>query len=508
MPHITTTVRPTTTTTSINKEAINQLVKILGDPNQPKQEGTLDNPIPVGDPGSSPPPPGYASCAEQTYRAAPGYSELALFDNTSAVIWPGAIIKGESISPGNYTPVLVKRAPITIWTTFRAFEDVKAKVSATVNNPNGATLAQAVRDLMAQNIKGATEAKISFTKQFVYSEEELKLAIGAQYSYASIGSVKGSFHYNDSTIMSRMIIKYNQIYYSIDVVSQPPGDWFAEQVTRDQLTSQGIAPLYVSSISYGRMALFCIESTASESDLEAAVNVAVSYGPHTGAVDFDLKTKNVFKSSSISGFILGGSGSAGAQTIQGIDAMMNYITTGGNYGPDSPGSPLAYSFSKLKDSSPYTVVLNSEYKVRTCAPEYRIKLTCYDLWFTDGNEIYGQIQGRAYNNADGITLDPELGSIVLWDKGLHYYTDDPPHPIGTSVYFNFKGPSNTDLCTIVGATHLYDSDYPAASNDFKYEDNYVTLTEVVNSTGPVEMHTISWSGSDKCDVKFLIEYLP
>ena len=48
------------------------------------------------------------------YEAAAGYDEQIVLNPQTDVIYPGALVKGESILDGTYTLIPAKRSPITI----------------------------------------------------------------------------------------------------------------------------------------------------------------------------------------------------------------------------------------------------------------------------------------------------------------------------------------------------------------------------------------------------------
>jgi len=65
-------------------------------------------------------------------------------------------------------------------------------------------------------------------------------------------------------------------------------------------------------------------------------------------------------------FILGGSGSSAVQSVNGIEGIVDFITSGGDYSKKSPGAALSYKLRFLKDNSVANIILASEYNVRQC----------------------------------------------------------------------------------------------------------------------------------------------
>ena len=54
-------------------------------------------------------------------------------------------------------------------------------------------------------------------------------------------------------------------------------------------------------------------------------------------------------------------------TINSYDALIDFIKQGGNYSKESPGAPIAYKLSYLKDNSPARMSFTTNYDVKDCA---------------------------------------------------------------------------------------------------------------------------------------------
>ena len=81
------------------------------------------------------------------------------------VIYPGAMLKGESIPTGEYIGINGGRAPITLSVSL---ENLNGKPSTIINNPRIDTVREGVKDMLQQGVTGSTAAKINFT-----TEEEM-----------------------------------------------------------------------------------------------------------------------------------------------------------------------------------------------------------------------------------------------------------------------------------------------------------------------------------------------
>ena len=186
------------------------------------------------------------------------------------------------------------------------------------------------------------------------------------YPYG-VGSVKTDFTWDTNKTMHRVVAKYTQIYFTVDVNTPPtPADVFdpATPIASVQAAMpQGSFPLYVSSVSYGMMALMFMESNFSAEEMKLAMDFA-----YKGAVDAKVtpsySSKQILQNSKLKVLVYGGS-TAGLKNIeQGFDGFMKVISASQTYSPDSPGVPISYRFRSLADNTLTFIGLTSQYTLR------------------------------------------------------------------------------------------------------------------------------------------------
>ncbi len=303
-------------------------------------------------------------CVVKHYEWAPGYEEPLLLDPASDVIYPGAFLRAESITEGAYTPLPANRAPLKLSVSL---ENINGNVSGLVNEPsNISEVRQTIKDLLSQGITGTTSANVVFKVERIYEREQFKLAIGANFG-GFWGKVNSSFSWNSVEEKSRFLVKFQQIYYTIDIDIPNKPSLFFEEIP-SWIHTNTYSPVYVSSVKYGRVALFMIESSKSAADLESALNASFNGIVNNGGVNVSSEYKKIVNESKMSALIMGGSGAEAVGSIGGFEPLKNYILTGGNYSKDSPSAPLSYTLRFLKDNSIAKIVLNSKYNVRECNP--------------------------------------------------------------------------------------------------------------------------------------------
>ncbi|MBI4788789.1 MAG: thiol-activated cytolysin family protein [Chloroflexi bacterium] len=284
------------------------------------------------------------------------------------LIWPGNLIQGGQVNDFVYIPISTKRAPLTISISAEGSSNTSAGITEIVTAPELSTMRQGIANLLKKAIGPNTKlaARVDFSKEEVFSESQVNTALSAAVSYG-VGSVKTDFSWDTNKNMHRIVAKYTQVYFTVDVnTPASPADVFdpaASIASIQAAMPQGSTPLYVSSVSYGMMALMFMESNFSAEEMKVAMDLA-----YKGAVDAKVNasytSKQILQSSKLKVLVYGGS-TAGLKNIeQGFDGFMKVIAASHTYSPDSPGVPISYRFRSLADNTLTFVALTSQYTLR------------------------------------------------------------------------------------------------------------------------------------------------
>ena len=393
-------------------------------------------------------------CVTKHYKASPGFNEMILLDPTSDVIYPGAMLKGESIPTGEYIGINGGRAPMTLSVSL---ENLNGKPSTVIENPSLHTVREGVKNMLQQGVTGSTAAKIIFTEEEVYSEEHLDIALAASYTKGK-NSVSGSFDFSSTSKKYRYIIKYLQVYYTIDLTLPPndnPGSLFTSQPNLNSTS-----PVIVSSVKYGRMLLYTVETDYQLTETKSAFSAAFNDGTAGANGEYE----GFWSSSTVKALVIGGSGGDAAKVVEGPSGAYEYITSGGDYSADSPGLPLGYTLRYIKKDFPIArVVLSTEYQIKTCDlayPEYLAVISKITGTQKSDTEVNGSLRVKMWVNGERLDINNNgIDDGKTWSVSENNAVDvqnDKTHTINDHIYTfkPYRPNQNNDYIECSG--ELYD----------------------------------------------------
>lgn len=367
---------------------------------------------------SAPAPEGDYACTTQTLKETRQYDRVVAYAANSDSMYPGAIISADSVITGLFTQMVLPRSPATISVSL---ENLGGTKQAAVADPSLSSYRDALSSILDAEITGSTPANLYSEIEEVHSENQLNMALGVQASWGlGVASLKSSFDWSNQNTRSRYVVRYMQAYYTVDLdAPASPSALLAPGVSLADVQGkmdERRPPVYVSSVTYGRMVLFTFESQYSAEEMSAALDFAYSGGIDVNG-DVSVTYKDIISQSKITAFILGGDAGTAVQTINSYESLISFIKSGGNYSRQSPGAPIAYKLSYLKDNSPARMSFTTDYQVKDCVRvSQRVRVTLQSIAVDNAGgdsgsdlELYGLI------TAEGINLQ------TLFNKDASHY---------------------------------------------------------------------------------------
>ena len=243
-------------------------------------------------------------------------------------------------------PIVAKRKPLNISVSIIG---VAEKSSATVENPSLSRVREAYQPLLSTaNTAGLTPAANSvFSVRELHHSSQFSLAVGvniqAQVTPTFATNLGASFGVDQSSEKQSYVARFAHRYFTIDIdLPANPSDLFEEFPT---LTGE-VSPVYISSVTYGRMVLFNLKSNRSNLEINAALTAGLSIQDR---VDFstDLSTshRDTLSQTDINSTVIGGSSTV-CGGVTSIEDLGECIHEGGTNLPKWRAHRLSASFLK------------------------------------------------------------------------------------------------------------------------------------------------------------------
>ena len=260
-------------------------------------------------------------CERTKHVVQRNYDSILALGDAYTDVKPGMILQGGPLKEGNMTPVPLARSPISVSIDLGVRNPARL-----IPNPTSSSIQVAVADLQreADSWLGTLPdlpARINYHSESASSFEEAALDLGVNVKYAAklfevgIGAAFGNAEQRtESTVVARLYQPMYTISFGDDEISTPRG-FFSDTLTDDDFWTQSDAgtmsrdnlPVFVKSVTYGRILLFSITSNAVSSTQELSTFVRGSFLGFSGDSEAAHRYQEILESSEIRLLALGGS---------------------------------------------------------------------------------------------------------------------------------------------------------------------------------------------------------
>ncbi len=315
------------------------------------------------------------TCSTTPYTIAKNPTEMALFNPDASVLWPGALIRGGShLSVGSLELLALsreRRAPLGISIQGGGVLGISGGVSTVVDEPVGSTVREGINQLVVNALDsdvavGAGASTFTSVESHSTSQTLLSLGLDARYLGAEASA---RLDYSKNASERTYTAYFVQRLFTIAVdLPERPSSIFADGVTGTDLQALGISgsnlPLYIDSVSYGRILMYSFTSSDSRERIEAALEF--SYNSPIGGVDgfAEADLQETLSEARIEVFALGGP-NTGVQNLIRDGSLASYF--------EAPLAinqvePISFTLRNLGDNTLAKVGDTTSYDVRTCLP--------------------------------------------------------------------------------------------------------------------------------------------
>jgi thiol-activated cytolysin len=310
-------------------------------------------------------------CTYTPYSLTKVPEKFVALNPNADVLWPGSLVQGRSMAGGILDPIPVKRAPGTITLTLASGGG--GPFFKKMEEPSLSAAIQAQNEILAA-YTGGTPAKFSYSYESIYSSEQLAVAVDANVEGTN-WSAAASLSVDKKDAKSRFLIQFTQEFFTM-AFDPPQGaaGVFAPSVTADDLkpyAQPGNPPVYVSSVTYGRIFYILFESNESQLSLETAVKGSYSGGVSATA-NAAAAWRTTINNSTVKAYGLGGNADAAIAAAIGtgdkFTGIAKFLTDSATFSASNPGVPISYTIRNLTDSSQVKLALTTEYTAKNCVP--------------------------------------------------------------------------------------------------------------------------------------------
>ncbi len=310
-------------------------------------------------------------CTTTPYTLTETPDKIVTFNPDANVLWSGALLQGKGYKQGigslRELPIR-QRNPLELSVNLQT-----AQNSATIANPTNVSVASAIGGIIdnAQRNGVQTATSISYTKTDSYSSEQLALSLGISVSYLA-SSVKATFGFNRDVSERTVSAIFRETAFTVSVAApQTPSSFLSSAFSRADLDAQlqqgnlgrDNIPVYVSSVTYGRMLMFSLTSTASSQEINATLEAMYRGGAVTVEGNLSASQKSVLRNSKINVVTIGGD----AENARNLIATGNLSKYFERTNSLSTYRPISYEVRNLGDGSIAKLTETTNYNVTECS---------------------------------------------------------------------------------------------------------------------------------------------
>ena len=353
------------------------------------------------------------------------FDDMLLLDPSQNSIYPGSVLRGDSLDKESYQEITEgnKRKAIISF-DLQGVKDKGGKPGITSGEifPDLASYRELRNKILSQSITYHASAHLSYEDIEITNEKSLEaqLKLGVGFGAAGIKSkIAAGFKFKKGEQKERRLIKFVETFYTVDVNQEAAP--LMINIPREKVGER--MPVYVSSVSYGRIAYLTIESDQEKSELKANLDMALkATTTNNGEVDIDTAIKNLKKGTTIKIHIIGG----GSEAVTDLKQFQKYIVKEG-FSAKNPGHIIKYQLRFLDDNATAYIKYSEKYKTieRTEIP-------------AKGYKVTATVKNIKYAGHDSMNVIGTIGMQPLdkekLRKTIFNYSNTEPLPKLTCTY--------------------------------------------------------------------------
>lgn len=288
-----------------------------------------------------------------------GIEDLAYWGANNNITYPGALLRIDQSGTGLSPLVGLAQKPVTLSLGLEGATGVDYQ-RKTAKEVTQSSVGECINSLIKGFLKDGAQLPYIISMQLteIKAKEEINAALGLSFNVGSFFNMDGEFDFQNKASKTYAILTLKQIYYTVNVdykSSLGAYSLLGDNVTLEQVKAacpENFSPVYVSSVSYGRIAAITLKTEESFQSLRVGLNMSGGYGMFSADTQLELEQKAESGSFEYNCFVYGGSveGTQSVLSCKSIDKMMESLNQ--PYDPSKQvGVPISYQLSHIADNS-------------------------------------------------------------------------------------------------------------------------------------------------------------
>lgn len=323
------------------------------------------------------------TCTVTPYSLANTPDKVVTLNPDVEVLWVGSLLQGNGYRGGiGSLAELPIRQRAALDVTINLLADDTRR---TVTDPTVATVTQAIGELVSSAAAAGHRAgsNIEYRSEVTHSvvQAMIKMGLSANYSGANIRAELGASINTEKRTVTAYFAQ--QMFTVSMVLPQRPQDVFSDAFTEDVLADQvgrgrmgpSNPPVFVSSVTYGRILMFTFTSTSTEAKINQTLNAMYDKMELGGELSSELRT--VLDNAEIRVITVGGDAENALALIRNNN-LAEYFAADA---PLTTARPISYTVRNLKDNVTAQVSETTDYNLQQCAPSTLVATGAeYEIW--------------------------------------------------------------------------------------------------------------------------------
>ncbi len=369
------------------------------------------------------------SCINENFSMTRTPREFVAIDPDNSIMWLGNLIQGSShLQVGSLQELSIReRAPLNI-----SINLLRSDNTRSIENPSLTSVNSAIGELIENAVAAGHEAStnVFFESKEAHSTSQTSLDLGFSAEYLG-SSAEASLSVDKRGKENTLFAYFIQNAFTVSMeLPTAPNDLVSAAFTQSQLDEmigrgdigENNPPLYISSMSYGRVLIYKMTSTHSTQRMQAAINASYS-GPTGGGSGYsEVELKETLSTAKIKISAFGGNQSNIEAMIR-SGQLKDYFTGDTKL---TSMQPISFEIRNLQDNSIAKISRTTEYDVKQCTYVgkttkpigEKIRLTIKKVYIRgdcdagiDKGDIYGRFDIITYDNVNNSRVSLRIRTI-------------------------------------------------------------------------------------------------